>query len=346
MRAVVHAGEGRVRVDEVSAPRLEGPEDAIVRVRMAAVCGTDLGVLRDPEHLATGAVMGHEFVGEVVEVGPAVQHIRVGERVTGADFTACGRCWWCRSGAHWQCPERRFFGTGETFGPALSGAQAEFLRVPFADTVLQPVPAEIPDGVAVLLGDIIPTGFAAAQRAAIRPGGVTAVVGGGPVGLLASLAAQLLGSGPVVLVEPVESRRRLAATLGAIPVEPADAAALLGELTDGRGADAVLDAVGGRIGLETAFGLVRKRGSIVSIGVHHDESWPLPVARAFADELTLSFAIGDAMRDRDVYTPFVQAKLLDPTPLLSDPWPLGSAPDAYEALKAQRTVKALVAVQS
>lgn len=346
MRAVVHAGDGQVRVDSVPSPALEGPEDALVRVRMTAVCGTDIGVLREPDHLPVGTVLGHEFVGEVVDVGPAVRSIRIGDRVAGADFTACGRCWWCRSGAHWQCPERRFFGTGDWFGPPLSGAQAEYLRVPFADTVLQPVPADIPDEVAVLLGDIIPTGFAAAQRAAVRPGGVIAVVGGGPVGQLAALAAQLLGAGPVVLVEPVESRRQLAATLGALPVEPAGAAALLGDLTDGRGADAVLDAVGGRIGLETAFGLVRKRGSIVSIGVHHDESWALPVARAFADELTLSFAIGDAMRDRDVYTPFVQAHLLDPTPLLSDPWPLGSAPDAYEALRAQRTVKALIAVQS
>lgn len=346
MRAVVHAGDGQVRVDSVPSPVLKGPEDAIVRVRMAAVCGTDLGVLREPEHLPVGTVLGHEFVGEVVEVGPAVQSIHVGDRVSGADFTACGRCWWCRSGAHWQCPERLFFGTGESFGPPLPGAQADFVRVPFADTVLQRVPADIPDRIAVLLGDTIPTGFAAAQRAAVRPGGVIAVVGGGPVGQLAALAAQLLGSGPVVLVEPVESRRRLAATLGALPVEPAGAAALLGELTDGRGADAVLDAVGGRIGLETAFGLVRRRGSIVSIGVHHDESWALPVAQAFADELTLSFAIGDAMRDRDVYTPFVQAHLLDPTPLLSDPWSLDTAPDAYEALRAQRTVKALVEVQS
>lgn len=342
MRAVVFDGASAVRVDTVADPVIAEPDDAIVRVRRAAVCGTDLHTVAHPDGVPAGTVLGHEFVGEVVETGPAVRGHRVGDTVFGADFVACGRCWWCRRGDHWECEHRRFFGTGSAFGPPLPGSQAELVRVPFADAVLLALPAGIGLDAAVFLGDTLATGYAAVRRAGLRPGDTVAVVGGGPVGQLASLAAQACGAGAVVVVEPVPGRRDLAAAEGALTSDPDGARRLVDEVTDGRGADAVLDAVGGSRGLDTAFGLVRQRGTVVSVGVHGDPSWPLPVASAFAAELTLRFAIGDVMRDGEELVALVRSGAVDPAVVATETVPLDAVPEAYRRMADRRTLKSLI----
>ncbi|MFR9805187.1 alcohol dehydrogenase catalytic domain-containing protein [Pseudonocardia sp. RS010] len=344
MKAVLFAGDGAVRVESIDEPLITDPGDAIVRVRRAAVCGTDLHTVAHAEHVPRGTVLGHEFVGEVVEIGPAVSGHRVGDLVVGADFTACGTCWWCRRGDHWECSERRFFGTGASFGPPLAGAQAELVRVPFADTVLRPVPAGIGLDAAVFLGDTLATGYAAVRRAELRPGDTVVVIGGGPVGQLTSLAAQACGVGVVVVVEPVEPRRSLAGREGAVTTEPGTAREVVEQLTDGRGADAVIDGIGGPRGLETAFSLVRRRGSIVSVGVHTDSSWPMPVDCAFADELTLRFAIGNLMRDGEELVALVRSGAIAPTVVVSETVPLDAAPEAYRRMAERRTLKSLIAI--
>jgi alcohol dehydrogenase len=346
MRAVLFVGDGAVRVESVADPVLVDPTDALVQVRRSAICGTDLHAVAHAEHVPRGTVLGHEFVGELIEAGPAVQGHRVGDLVVGADFTACGRCWWCRRGDHWECPHRRFFGTGSAFGPALAGAQAELVRVPFADAVLRPVPDGVSLDAAVFLGDTLATGFAAVQRADTRPGDTVAVLGGGPVGQLTSLAAQACGAGVVLVVEPVAERRELAARQGALGSDPDGARGLLDQVTDGRGADVVIDAVGGRGGLDTAFGLVRRRGTIVSVGVHTDSAWPLPVDRAFADELSLRFAIGDLMRDGEALVALVRSGAVDPTVVASETVELADVPDAYQRMADRRTLKSLIAISS
>ncbi|TCK21431.1 alcohol dehydrogenase catalytic domain-containing protein [Pseudonocardia endophytica] len=342
MRAVEHAGDGAVRVVSVADPEIIDPTDALVRVRRAAVCGTDLHLLAHPEDVPRGTVLGHEFVGEIVQVGSAVSGHAGGDLVVGADFTACGSCWWCRRGDHWECADRQFFGTGTSFGPALQGAQAELVRVPFADTVLRAVPDGVSLDAAVFLGDTLATGYAAVQRAELRPGDTVVVIGGGPVGQLTSLAAQACSAGVVVLVEPVTARRELAATEGAVVAGPDDARRVVDDLTDGRGADAVVDAIGGPRGLETAFSLIRRRGSVVSVGVHTDASWPLPVDRAFADELTVRFAIGDLMRDAEQLTALVRSGAIDPTVVASETVALDQAPDAYRRMSERHTLKSLL----
>jgi alcohol dehydrogenase len=344
VRAVVFDRVGVVRVDTVADPVIAEPDDAIVRVRRAAVCGTDLHTVADPHGVPAGTVLGHEFAGEIVETGPGVRTHRVGDVVFGADFVACGRCWWCRRGDHWECDQRRFFGTGSAYGPPLSGSQAELVRVPFADTVLRPVPAGIGLDAAVFLGDTLATGYAAVRRAGLRPGETVAVLGGGPVGQLASLTAQACGAGAVVVVEPVARRRDLAAAEGALAADPEDARGLVDRLTDGRGADVVLDAVGGPRGLDTAFALVRRRGTVVSVGVHGDPSWPLPVATAFAGELTLSFAIGDVMRDGEELVALVRSGAIAPAVVASEVVALGDVPEAYRRMADRRTLKALIAL--
>lgn len=343
MRAVVHDGRGQVAVRDVADAALQDPGDALVRVERAAVCGTDLHLLAHPEGLPPGTVVGHEFVGQVVAVGPAVAAHRVGARVAGADFAACGRCWWCRRGHHWECPERRFFGTGSSFGPPLPGAQAELVRVPFADATLQAVPDGISADRAVFLGDTLATGYAAVRRTSIAPGDTVAVVGGGPVGQLCSLVAQACGAGIVVLVEPVEGRRTLAAAEGAVAAEPDRARDILNTVTDGRGADAVIDAVGGSVGLDLAHGLVRRAGTVVSVGVPASAQWSMPVERAFTDELTLTFAVGDFLRDGPAVTALVRSGMVDPLALRPDTVAIDDAPQAYRAMIDRRTLKALIA---
>lgn len=344
MKAVLYAGGGQVRVDSVSDPGVEAPTDAVVRVRRAAVCGTDLHLVAHDEQLPRGTVLGHEFVGEVVAAGAAVLGHRAGDMVVGADYTACGRCWWCRRGDHWECAERRFFGTGSAYGPALAGAQAELVRVPFSDTVLRAVPDGVAPDAAVFLGDTLATGYAAIRRARVRPGDAVAVVGGGPVGQLTSLAAQAMGAGAIVVVEPVEARRALAAEQGALVALPDDARAAVDEATDGRGADAVVDAVGGPLGLDTAFGLVRRRGVVVSVGVQPDATWPLPVGRAFGDELTLRFVIGDLMRDGDALVALLRSGALDPRVVASATVGLDGVPQAYRDMATRRSLKTLIAL--
>jgi threonine dehydrogenase-like Zn-dependent dehydrogenase len=341
MKAVLYAGDGQVAVESVCEPSLADPSDAVVRVRRAAVCGTDLHVVAHAEHLPRGTILGHEFVGEVVEIGSAVRGHSVGDLVVGADFTACGTCWWCRRGDHWECAERRFFGTGASFGPPLAGAQTEFVRVPFADTVLRTVPDGIGLDAAVFLGDTLATGYAAVRRADLRPGDTVAVVGGGPVGQLTSLAAQACGAGVVILIEPVEARRDLAARQGSITSAPETAKDLVGQLTDGRGADTVIDAIGDERGLETSFSLVRRRGRIVSVGVHSG-TWQLPAARAFADELTLRFAIGNLMRDGEELTALLRSGVIDPAVVATETVPLDAAPDAYRRMAERRALKSLI----
>lgn len=343
MRAVVFGAPGVTAVRDVPTPELVQPGDALVRVTLAGICGTDLHVLAGHfKGVAPGSVIGHEFVGDVIAVGGGVSRIKVGDHVTASDFTACGACRWCARGDHWECLDRAFFGTGESFGPALSGAQAEIVRAPFADTTLAKIPEGVSDEAAILVGDNLATGWAAIERAGLEPGETVVVIGGGAVGQLASLAAQAAGAAGVVLVEPDETRRRFAKANGALAADPGEARGLIDRLTDGDGADVVIEAVGAASTLTDAFGLVRKRGRIVSVGAHAAEHWPLPLARCFADEITLSFAIGDAIRLRPRLFNLIRAGVLDPTIVIEDRVSMGQAPAAYQRLKEQQILKAVI----
>ncbi|MCU1479366.1 MAG: Alcohol dehydrogenase GroES domain protein [Subtercola sp.] len=344
MKAVVYDGPERVKIATVPAAEITGPDDVLVRITRTAICGTDLGLLRHPGDLPTGTILGHEYVGVVEAIGSSVRGFRPGDRVSGSDFTACGRCWWCRRGDHWECKSRAFFGTGTSFGRALDGAQAELLRVPFADVVLQHLPDAVSDDAGIFFGDVLATAYAAISRADILPGDTVAIVGGGPVGLVTSMVAGARSAGPVVLVEPLEARRARATSLGALAVDPVGASSLVRSLTDGRGADAVIDAIGGGLGLSASFGLIRKRGTIVSVGVHHDDSSAFPTRRAFAEELTLRFVIGDSMRDRDQFTALVSTGLLDLDAVITRVVPFDDAVGAYADLLAQRAMKIVLAL--
>jgi len=343
MRAVVFAGPRTVRVDAVPEPAIREPTDALVRPSLCGICGTDLHLIAgDFPGMEPGVVLGHEFVGEVLEVGAAVQHVHVGERVFASDFTACGHCRWCDRGEHWECADRAFFGSGRTFGPALAGAQAELVRVPFADTVLLAVPDGCSDEAAILLADNLPTGWAAVERSGLRPGETVAIVGGGAIGQLASLCVQAAGAGVVVVVEPDAQRRDVATAHGALSATPAQAQDLIRSITSGDGADVVFEAAGRDATLSLAFELVRRRGRIVVVGAHASASWNLPLADSFAREVSLSFAIGDAIRTRRKLLALLGARTLDPSDLVGRRVAFAAAPAAYADLLAQRALKLVI----
>ncbi|MDE0668196.1 MAG: alcohol dehydrogenase catalytic domain-containing protein [bacterium] len=342
MRAVVFDTPGKVALADVPEPRLEQPTDALVAIRVAAICGTDLHALHGVAGIPPGTVLGHEFTGEIIAVGAAVQQRKVGELVNASDFTACGRCWWCRNGDHWECEDRSFFGFGSVFGAPLRGAQTEMIRVPHADTVLCPVPAHCSSEAAVFVGDTLACGFAAAERGGLRPGETVAIVGGGAVGQMASLACQTVGAAAVVVSDRLPTRLQAAAANGAIPASPEDVGAIVAELTDGRGADLAIDAVGGQAPLLAACESVRRRGRIVSVGAHFDATFPLSVAKAFAEELTLSFAIGDSIRLRDRIFPLLSAGILDPTAVVTDTVALEGVPEAYQRMASHEELKVLI----
>lgn len=343
MRAVLTTPGGRVTLADVPAPVVVDPEDAVVQVEATAICGTDLHAIAG--HLAgvpAGTRLGHEFVGAVSQIGPAVTGVQVGDRVVGSDFVSCGRCRPCRRGQHWHCPQRAFLGTGTAFGPDLPGAQAEAVRVPFASISLGRVPVGLDPRLAVLMSDNLPTALCALEAGRLQPGETVAVVGGGPVGQLCALAAQLCGAGVVVVSDPVASRQTWAREHGSLACGPDELAGRLAPWTDEQGADLVVEAVGGARGLDAALSAVRPGGRVTSVSAHADPTWPLPLASVFARELSLAFVIGDAVRTRDRMLSFAAAGLLDGAADLCRTRRLDEAGAAYASAQEMSAMKLLL----
>jgi len=255
MKAVVFHDVGDIRVDEVPEPKIEQSHDAIVRLTVSAICGTDLHMVRGTmADMKPGTILGHEGVGIVEQAGPQVRNVKEGDRVVICSTIACGYCSYCRAGYYAQCDNANpngaragtcFFGGPKSTGP-IDGLQAEKARVPFANVGLVKVPDEISDDQAILLSDIFPTGYFGADLAEIKSGDTVAVFGCGPVGQFAILSAELLGAGRILAVDRIESRLATARDLGAevINFEAEDPVEEIMALTGGIGVDRAIDAVG------------------------------------------------------------------------------------------------------
>ena len=253
MRALTWQGTRRVRVEDVPDPRIERPDDAIIRVTSTAICGSDLHLCEVlGPFLDAGDVLGHEAMGVVEEVGSAITHVAPGDRVVVPFTISCGRCFFCRRGLDSQCETTQVteHGTGaallgySTLYGQVPGAQAELLRVPHADHGLMPVGDELPDHRYLFLSDILPTAWQGVRYADVPEGGTLAVLGLGPVGQLAARIGALQGA-RVMAIDPVPARREMAARHGIETFAPGeDAVAAIREGTTGRGPDAVVDAVG------------------------------------------------------------------------------------------------------
>jgi threonine dehydrogenase-like Zn-dependent dehydrogenase len=249
MRAVVWKSIGEVAVEDVPDPQIQDPTDAIVRLTASAICGTDLHFIRGTvPGMKKGMILGHEGVGVIEELGPGVRNLNVGDRVVIPSTIACGNCSYCRAGYYAQCDAHAstaFFGGPEEAG-GYPGLQAEKARIPFAHVGLVKLPDEITDDQAILLSDIFPTGYMAAELAEIRDGNTVAVFGCGPVGQFAIASARLLGAGRIFAIDQVASRLEMARAQGAecIDFSREDPVQTLKELTGGIGVDRAIDAVG------------------------------------------------------------------------------------------------------
>lgn len=255
MKAVVFHGIGDIRLDDVKEPKIEEPTDAVVRITMSAICGTDLHFVRGTAgEMEQGTILGHEGVGVVEEVGGMVRNLKPGDRVVIPSTIACGACVYCRAGYHAQCDNANpngpragsaFFGGPKANG-GFPGLQSEYARVPFAHVGLVKLPPEVSDEQAILISDIFPTGWFAADLAEVKSGDTVAVFGCGPVGQFAIASAKLKGASRILAVDRRADRLDRAAEQGAeiINFEKEDPVACIAALTRGIGVDRAIDAVG------------------------------------------------------------------------------------------------------
>lgn len=269
MRAIVYHGPGRKDWEQVPTPTLREDTDAVVKVDTVTICGTDLHILKgDVAAVTDGRILGHEAVGTVEQVGPGVKNVRPGDRVLVSCITACGSCRYCRDGSYGQC----IGGGGWILGHTIDGTQAEYVRVPFADTSTYAVPDGVTDEEVLMLADVGPTGYeVGVLNGRVSPGDVVAVVGAGPVGLSAIMGAKLFSPSHVVAIDLADARLDAAKQFGAdITVNPAreDAVEVLRSLTGGLGADVAVEAVGVAATFEQCAALVRPGGRVANVGVH------------------------------------------------------------------------------
>jgi alcohol dehydrogenase len=268
MRALVYHGPGQKAWEEVPKPELLEDTDAIVRVDAVTICGTDLHILKgDVPAVTPGRILGHEAVGTVEAVGSGVKTRQPGDRVLVSCITACGACRFCREGSYGQCVG----GGGWILGHKIDGTQAEYVRVPFADTSTHLQPAGVDDQQLLMLADILPTGYeVGVLNGHVQPGDVVAVVGAGPIGLSVMMGSRLYSPSHVVAIDLADSRLDAAKQFGADIVvnnDREDPLAVVQELTGGLGADVSVEAVGVPATFELAAALARPGGHIANVGV-------------------------------------------------------------------------------
>ncbi|MER7172127.1 zinc-dependent alcohol dehydrogenase family protein [Streptomyces mesophilus] len=268
MKALVYHGPGKRSWDEVPDPKIQDPGDAVIRVDAVTICGTDLHILKgDVPTVEPGRILGHEAVGTVQETGPSVTTVRPGDRVLISCITACGRCRFCREAAYGQC----LGGGGWILGHRIDGVQAEYVRVPFADTSTHLLPDQVTNEQALMLADILPTSYEVGiLNSRVTPGDVVAVIGAGPIGLAAILTARLFSPSRIIAIDPAPARREAALQHGAhLALDPGeDITARITELTDGLGADVAIEAVGIPATFEMCTRIVRPGGRVANVGVH------------------------------------------------------------------------------
>ena len=329
MRAVVLQGKGEVSVEDVPDPELPGEAGAIIRVERTAICGSDLHLYHGAMG-AQGVRLGHEFVGTVEEAGPGVRRLRVGDRVLVSGVIGCGTCPECLGRDPVVCSggmPGKVFGVG----PDLHGGQAEAVAVPSADVFALPIPDAITTEQAVLLTDILPTGYLGARRADITPGDTVVVIGLGPVGVFALQCAQLFGPARILAVDTVPERLARAEALGAEPIDASQGStpAQVLAATAGRGAAAVIEAVGADQTIQDALFCCALGGTVSVIGVNLNFQFPLPAPLLLQRRLTLRFTLASIPSTWSALVPLIEQGKLHPEDVFTHRMGLSEAAAAY-----------------
>ncbi|MEU6089531.1 zinc-dependent alcohol dehydrogenase family protein [Streptomyces sp. NPDC047085] len=328
MKGFVFQGPGESAWQDVPDPALKEPTDAIVKVDAVTICGTDLHILKgDVPEVRTGTVLGHEAVGEVVEAGADVRSVRPGDRVLVSCITSCGRCRFCRERRYGQCRG----GGGWILGHLIDGTQAEFVRVPYADLSVHPLPGTVRGEDAVLLADIFPTAYeVGVLNGRVRPGDTVAVVGAGPVGLAAIATSRLFSPERIIAVDLTPARLEAARRFGADAVADVHEAPrqLVDDLTDGLGADVVIEAVGAPESFELCTRMVRPGGHVANIGVHGKPA-TLHLEDLWIKDVTITTGLVDTYSTPTLLRMAVAGRL--PTAgMVTHTFPLDLMEEAYE----------------
>jgi alcohol dehydrogenase len=343
MRALVYHGPSKKAWEEVPRPTLVEPTDAIVRVDAVTICGTDLHILKgDVPEVTDGTILGHEAVGTVEEVGTGVRSVQPGDRVLVSCITACGSCRFCREGRYGQC----LGGGGWILGHTIDGTQAEYVRVPFADTSSHLVPPGATDEEILMLADILPTSYeVGVLNGTVRPGDVVAIVGAGPIGLAAVLTARLFSPSHIVSIDLVDARLDAAKRFGAdVIVNPVreDALAIVQGLTGGLGADVTIEAVGAPETFELAVDLARPGGHVANVGVH-GKAATLHLERLWIRDVTITTGLVDTYSTPTLLR-LVSGGQLDAAAFVTHRFGLDQFEEAYDVFARAGETEALKVV--
>ncbi len=339
MKALVYQGPGKKALEERQKPEIKAPTDAIVRITKTTICGTDLHILKgDVPTCQPGRILGHEGVGVIDTVGVAVTAFKPGDRVLISCITACGKCLYCRKQMYSHCTTG-----GWILGNSIDGTQAEFVRIPHADTSLYRIPDGADEEALVMLSDILPTGFeCGVLNGKVEPGSIVAIVGAGPIGLAALLTAQFYSPAEIITIDLDDNRLEMAKRFGStagINSTDGKGAETVMKMTAGRGVDTAIEAVGIPATFELCQKIVAPGGTIANIGVHGTKV-DLHLESLWDRNITITTRLVDT-----VSTPMllntVRSRKIDPKLLITHRFKLDRILDAYETFSHAASTKAL-----
>ena len=343
MKALVYHGPGRRSWETVPDPKILEPTDAIVKIDTTTICGTDLHILKgDVATCLPGTILGHEAVGTVTEVGAAVTTVEPGDHVLVSCITSCGRCRFCKDGHYGLCTG----GGGWIFGHTIDGLQAEYARVPFADTSVYKVPEGLTDEDVLFLADILPTAYeVGVLNGGVQPGDTVAVVGAGPIGLATIMTAKLFTPGHIVAIDLSDARLEKALEFGADTIinnSREDAVELVMAMTGGLGADVAVEAVGMPDTFELCTAIVRPGGRVANVGVH-GHSATLHLETLWIRDITITTGLVDTKTTPQLMK-LIQERRLDPSPFATHRFALSDVESAYDTFGAAAETHALKVV--
>ena len=343
MKALVYHGPGERAWESVPDPSIIEPTDAIVRIDSSTICGTDLHILKgDVPEVQPGTILGHEAVGTVVEIGAAVTTIEVGDRVLVSCISACGRCRFCKEGHYGLCTG----GGGWIFGHLIDGLQAEYARVPFADTSVYKVPDGLSDEQVLFLADILPTAYeVGVLNGRVTPGDTVAIVGAGPIGLATIMTAKLHTPSKIIAIDLADSRLAKALEFGADEIinnGEVDAIARVMELTGGLGADVAIEAVGVPETFELCTELIRPGGRVANVGVH-GKCATLHLEKLWIRDVLITTGLVDT-NTTPTLLKLIEGGRLDPTVFATHRFALDDTEAAYDIFGAAAETHALKVV--
>lgn len=295
MKALVYHGPGKRAYEEKPMPVIQDPTDAIVRITKTTICGTDLHILKgDVPSVKDGCILGHEGVGVIGKIGENVSNFRVGDHVLISCISSCGKCANCKKGMYSHCEN----GGGWILGNQIDGTQAEYVRIPFADNSLYPIPSGAEEDALVLLSDILPTGFeCGVLNGKIKPGDTVAVIGAGPIGLAVLLTAQFYSPSAIIMVDNDDNRLEVAKKFGATLVlhnDLGNAAEKIMAVTNNRGVDVAVEAIGIPSSFEICQKIVTAGGHIANVGVH-GKPVQLNLEKLWSQNITLTTGLVDTV---------------------------------------------------